>query len=131
MTVVRVRAAGGVVIRDEPRREVLVVHRPRYDDWSLPKGKLETGESEADAAVREVYEETGYRGRVLHEVGRVRYVDSRGRDKEVAYFAMRAEEPSTFEPGSEVDQVRWIPVEDAASFLTHDRDAQVVARAVS
>ncbi len=125
-----VRAAGGVVVRSGPALEVLVVHRPRYDDWSLPKGKLERGESEAGAAVREVSEETGYTARIERELGRVRYLDSKGRDKEVVYFLMRPEGDGSFEPGDEVDAIAWIPVVDAARLLSYPRDARIVAEAV-
>ena len=80
-----VPAAGGVVLRDG---RVLLVHRPRYDDWTLPKGKLEDGESWEAGALREVEEETGLRCELGEEVGRTRYVDSRGRNKEARYFQM-------------------------------------------
>jgi len=126
-----VRAAGGVLLRDAGRREVLVIHRPRYDDWSLPKGKLERGESEETAAVREIAEETGYRASVVREIGRVRYVDSKGRDKEVVYFVMRTEGESDFSPGDEVDAVRWIPVADATRVLSYERDARIVSQAAT
>jgi 8-oxo-dGTP diphosphatase len=126
-----VRAAGGVLIRADGEPHVLVVHRPRYDDWSLPKGKLLAGESETDAAVREIAEETGYAARVLHEIGRVRYVDSKGRDKEVVYFAMQPEGDPTLEPSDEVDEVRWIAVSDADRVLSYPRDASIVAEAAA
>jgi 8-oxo-dGTP diphosphatase len=126
-----VRAAGGVVIRHRAVTQVLLVHRPRYDDWSLPKGKLDPGETEPDAAVREVREETGYDVHVLGEVGRVRYVDRRGRDKEVVYYAMRPTGEPTFEPGDEVDAVRWVAASEASAVLSYEHDAGVVADAVA
>jgi 8-oxo-dGTP diphosphatase len=125
-----IRAAGGVIVRSGADPEVLVVHRPRYDDWSLPKGKLQPGESEAEAAVREIREETGYTARIEREVGRVRYLDSKGRDKEVVYFVMRPEGDQRFEPGDEVDVVRWIRLADAERVLSYPRDARIVADAV-
>ena len=112
-----VRAAGGVVVRDGL---VLLVHRPAYDDWTLPKGKLEEGESWEDGALREVEEETGLRCELGEEVGRTRYVDSRGRNKEVRYFRMASDGEAFAQ--NEVDEVRWAPLDDAAGLLSYDRD---------
>ena len=81
----QVSAGGGIVLRDG---RVLLVHRPRYDDWSLPKGKLEPGESWQTAAAREVEEETGLRCELGEEVGRTHYLDRHGREKEVRYYRM-------------------------------------------
>ena len=81
-----VLAAGGVLVRDDGR--VAVVHRPRYDDWSLPKGKLDAGESFEDGARREVWEETGVRGLIRAELQPVEYVDRKGRDKLVRWYRM-------------------------------------------
>jgi 8-oxo-dGTP diphosphatase len=118
-----IRAAGGVVIRDGT---VLLVHRPRYDDWSLPKGKLEPGESWSEGAVREVEEEAGLRCVLGEELGRTRYVDGRGRDKQVRYYRMTAEgEP---EARNEVDEVRWVPLAEADDVLTYPRDRELVSR---
>ena len=88
-----VEAAGGVVLRGEPGAgvEVLVVHRPKYDDWSLPKGKLEPGETDEAAAVREVEEETGWRCALGEELPAVRYTDRNGRPKHVRYWHMTPE----------------------------------------
>jgi len=125
-----VRAAGGVVVRRDGEPSVLVVHRPKYDDWSLPKGKLEPGETARAAAIREVAEETGLEVRLVGEVGRVRYRDRRGREKEVVYFSMEPVGASRFEPGDEVDEVRWVPARGAADVLTYPRDAGIVRAAV-
>lgn len=114
-----VRAAGGIILRDGC---VLVVHRPRYDDWTLPKGKLDPGESWQEGARREVEEETGLRCDPGAEVGRTSYVDGRGRDKEVRYYRMESDaEPVA---RNEVDEVRWAPLSEAVELLSypHDRD---------
>jgi 8-oxo-dGTP pyrophosphatase MutT (NUDIX family) len=116
----RVHAAGGVVLRDGL---VAVVHRPRYDDWSLPKGKLEAGESFEEAALREVEEETGLRCRLVRELPTVRY-DVRGRLKEVRYWAMEVDDETPFVPNDEVDQVRWVAPQAALALLSYDRDRE-------
>ena len=102
-----VLAAGGLLVRDDGR--VAVVHRPRYDDWSLPKGKLDAGESFEDGARREVWEETGVRGRIREELQPVEYVDRKGRDKLVRWYRMDVDgEPDEFVPNDEVDELRWL-----------------------
>jgi 8-oxo-dGTP pyrophosphatase MutT (NUDIX family) len=120
-----VRAAGGLVWRHGRGGEVQValIHRPAYDDWSLPKGKLRDGEGEEEAALREVEEETGLRCRLGRPLGVNRYLDRRGRPKEVRYWLMRPLD-GTFRPNKEVDELRWLPAEEAERLLTyqHDRD---------
>jgi 8-oxo-dGTP diphosphatase len=118
----RVHAAGGVVLRDG---RVAVVHRPRYDDWSLPKGKLDPGESFEEAALREVEEETGLRCRLLRELPTVSY-DVRGRRKEVRYWAMEVEDETPFVPNEEVDELRWVEPQEALALLSYDRDREPV-----
>ena len=129
-----VRAAGGIVWRLARRpglrrahHEVLLVHRPRYDDWSFPKGKLDGDETDEAAAYREVLEETGLRCRLGAGLGEVRYADRRGRTKVVRYWLMEPEtplDPGGFVPNAEVDEVRWLEPAAAARLLTyrHDRD---------
>ena len=125
---VEVRAAGGVVTRPGAAgTEVLVVHRPAYDDWSLPKGKLEPGEDDETAARREVLEETGVDAAVVGRAGSVRYTDRRGRSKHVEYFAMAARTASPRTPDDEVDVVAWWPVATAAVELTYPHDRELVA----
>ena len=102
---------------------VAVVHRPRYDDWSLPKGKLDPGESFEEAALREVEEETGLRCRLVRELPTVRY-DVRGRLKEVRYWAMEVDDEIPFVPNDEVDQVRWVGQQEALALLSYDRDRE-------
>jgi 8-oxo-dGTP diphosphatase len=117
-----VRAAGGIVVRDGA---VLLVHRPEYDDWSFPKGKLEPGESWAEAAVREVAEETGLRATVGGEVGRTHYDVAAG-PKEVRYYRMTAAGEARAQ--HEVDEVRWVPLADAAALLSHERDRELLEK---
>jgi 8-oxo-dGTP diphosphatase len=124
-----VRAAGGVVWRrcGEGAFEVLVVHRPRYDDWSLPKGKADPGESDADCALREVEEETGLNCRLGPELLSTSYRDNKGRPKTVRYWAM---EPVSggdrFAPNAEVDEIRWLPAPEAVKLLSYDHDRPIV-----
>jgi 8-oxo-dGTP diphosphatase len=117
-----VQAAGGVVLRDG---RVAVVHRPRYDDWSLPKGKLDPEESFEDAALREVEEETGLRCRLVRELPSVEY-EVRGRPKIVRYWAMEVADETPFVPGEEVDEVRWVEPREALALLSYDRDREPV-----
>lgn len=119
-----VRAAGGIVVDGEgPDRRVALVHRPRYDDWSFPKGKLLDGEPEEVAALREVQEETGLRCRLRDHVGAVTYADRNGRPKVVRYWTM-VPESGSFRITDEVDEVRWLTPAEAQELLTypHDRD---------
>ena len=121
-----VRAAGGVVWRPVGEGiEVLLVHRPEYHDWSLPKGKADPGESDEDCARREVEEETGLLCEVGEHVADTSYDDRAGRPKVARYWAMRPLSGG-FVPGREVDEVRWLPVKEALVLLSYERDAQVL-----
>lgn len=119
-----VRAAGGVVWRTGPGNSVeyVLVHRPAYDDWTFPKGKMTPGETEEEAALREVSEETGMRCRVIRPLGTTSYLDRKGRTKIVYYFLMRAVS-GRFVSNGEVDEVRWLSIRAASETLTyvHDR----------
>ncbi len=123
-----VRAAGAVLIRDGL---VAVVHRPRYDDWSLPKGKLEEGEDDERAALREVLEETGFRAAIEADLGTIAYTVERGgvtRPKVVRYYLMRALD-GAFDALHEVDLLEWLPPAEAAARMSYDRDRELLARA--
>jgi len=119
-----------VVWRRHPdgRAEVILVHRPKYDDWSLPKGKVHAGEDEATAALREVEEETGLRCVMGDELPPSRYHDRFGRDKTVRYWAMTPEPgtPGAFVPNHEVDEVRWLGLDAAGTLLSYDRDREIL-----
>jgi 8-oxo-dGTP diphosphatase len=104
---------------------VLVVHRPRYDDWSLPKGKLGPGESEADAAMREVLEETGFSCELGQEIGQISYFDRDDVRKVVRYWEMRPVSGS-FAPNDEVDDARWVSIDEALDLLSYERDRALV-----
>lgn len=123
-----VLAAGGLVTRDDAR--IAVVHRPRYDDWSLPKGKLDEGESLEEAALREVWEETGLKCSITGTLGDTNYRDRKDRKKLVRYYEMRAEE-GEFTPNDEVDELRWLAPADALDLLTYDFDRELVQSRLS
>lgn len=117
-----VEAAGGIVVDESGR--VAIVHRPRYDDWSLPKGHLETGETAEDAALREVFEETGLSCRIIGSAGETQYRDRKGRPKRVRYFSMSITAGS-FLVNDEVDELRWID-ESGIDELSYEFDAELV-----
>lgn len=118
----QVEAAGGVVVQDG---RVAVVHRPRYDDWTLPKGKLDPGETFEQAALREVLEETGLECRIVEELDSTSYTDSKGRPKVVRYFRMEVE-GGAFTVNDEVDELRWLSPDEARAVLTYDRDRDLI-----
>ena len=123
-----VRAAGGLLTR---RRdgclEVLIVHRPKHGDWSFPKGKARTGETDEECARREVLEETGLTCELGTHVSDVRYRDAKGQTKVVRYFAM-SPRTGSFEPNDEVDDVRWLPIDEARALLSYERDRDILDR---
>jgi 8-oxo-dGTP diphosphatase len=124
-----VRAAGGVVFRRgaDGSLEVLLVHRSQYDDWTVPKGKVEEGETDEECAVREVEEEAGLRGRLLEELPSVRWRDRFDRPKVSRYWLMEALDPgAAARPQHEVDEVVWLPVDQAIARLSYPRDAEVL-----
>jgi 8-oxo-dGTP diphosphatase len=126
-----ISAAGGVLVqRDgDGRLRVAVIHRPKYMDWSLPKGKLEEGEGWQEAALREVEEETGYRCKPSIELPSVSYLDRKARRKLVRYWLMEPQE-GEFEPHGEVDELRWVTQREAEELLTYPHDVDLVRKAI-
>ena len=117
-----VRAAGGLVVRVSERgAEVLVVHRPQYDDWSFPKGKRDPGETDEECAVREVEEETGLVCKLAAALPSTSYTDACGRAKQVRYWSMRVV-AGELAFAHEVDDARWVTTGEAAERLTYARD---------
>ena len=121
-----IRAAGGVVSRSGASGlEILLVHRPKYDDWSLPKGKAHPRESDEACALREVEEETGLECELGAELATTRYVDAHGRPKRVRYWLMTPV-AGDLEFRHEVDDARWLSLEEAEEALTYGRDVPVI-----
>ncbi|HWQ01240.1 MAG TPA: NUDIX hydrolase [Gaiellaceae bacterium] len=121
-----VRAAGGVVVRGaRGALEVVIVHRPKYDDWTLPKGKTEPGESDEECALREVREETGLSCELLGELESTSYRDALGRPKIARYWLMRPV-GGKLSAQHEVDRALWVPLAEAEGRLTHGRDVGVL-----
>jgi 8-oxo-dGTP diphosphatase len=126
----RILAAGGVLWRiasEEP--EVAVIHRPRYDDWTFPKGKNMPGESDRDCALREVEEETGLTCELSTELPATEYIDQKGRAKIVHYWVMRPRS-GEFEPNREVDELRWLRPLQAGRLLSYRRDVELLVAAM-
>ncbi|HET7466301.1 MAG TPA: NUDIX hydrolase [Candidatus Dormibacteraeota bacterium] len=124
-----VKAAGGVVCREgsSGETEIVVVHRPAYDDWTLPKGKVDPDETPEECALREVKEETGFKCELQRPLGCTAYVDRRGRNKVACYWVMEVIS-GRFRPGGEVDRMIWMTVPDAVKRLTYERDKALIAQ---
>jgi 8-oxo-dGTP diphosphatase len=122
-----VLAAGGVIWRRNGSGglDVVIVHRPRYDDWSLPKGKLDAGETDEQAALREVEEETRVVAELGPELPTTTYLDRSGKQKRVRYWAMTPIEGSPG-PNNEVDRAEWVPIDEAARRLSYPHDVSVL-----
>ncbi len=123
----RVRAAGGVVVHEG---RICVIHRPKYEDWSLPKGKLEAGEAWEAAAVREVREETGLIVRCERPLTPHEYVDRKGRPKVVRWWCMALDELTPFAANREVDERRWVTPAEAERLLDYEHDRELVREAL-
>ncbi len=117
-----IRAAGGAVLQDGA---LVLVHRPEYDDWTLPKGKAHAGESDEECAIREVEEETGLWCTLGDELPSSRYIDGRGRPKIVRYWVMTPV-GGALRAANEIDEARWVPLEHVAAVLSYERDRQIV-----
>jgi 8-oxo-dGTP diphosphatase len=128
-----VGAAGGVPWRraGDGSLEVLVIHRPRYGDWTFPKGKLDPGETWEEAAVREVREETGLEVALGVELPSTEYRDRNGSPKRVRYWTLTVDADHGLPVGDEVDERRWVTPEQAAALLTYERDQAVLVRIVA
>ena len=125
-----IRAAGGIVRRHGGAGvEFALVHRPRYDDWTFPKGKADPGESDEDSAEREVREETGLRCERGPEVATIDYEDHVGRPKTVRYWLMYPAGGS-FSPSHEVDEMRWVDARSARALLSYEHDRHVLDAAL-
>lgn len=119
-------AAGGAVWRRRDETvEVVLVHRPRYDDWTLPKGKVDPGETDEQAALREVLEEAGLVARLGPELATTTYLDRSGKNKRVRYWAMTVAEGEPA-PANEVDEACWVPLDQARARLSYPRDLEVL-----
>ena len=113
------------------RWEIALVHRPRYDDWTFPKGKRDGAETDEETALREVMEETGFRCQLSRDLGDVRYRDGRGRTKVVHYWLMELSTPdddTTNIPNREVDELRWCRPSTAGRLLTYEHDLVLIDR---
>jgi 8-oxo-dGTP diphosphatase len=135
-----IRAAGGLVTRSGPGNpdgtnsgegagqvEFLLVHRPKYDDWTFPKGKCDPGETDEDAARREVHEETGFVCTLGAEAGTTRYIDNQDRPKVVRYWHMTVAH-GEFVPNREVDRIAWLAPDAARDRLTYEHDRDLLER---
>jgi 8-oxo-dGTP pyrophosphatase MutT (NUDIX family) len=122
-----VRASGGIVVRkrNDGVVEVALVHRPSYDDWTFPKGKRAPGERDRQTALREVGEETGLVCRIERPIGTIRYRDRKDRPKTVVYWLMTPI-GGTFHTSAEVDELRWLPIDQAGDLLTYQHDRSLL-----
>jgi len=124
-----IRAAGALLWRESSvgEIEVALVHRPRYDDWSLPKGKIDENETALACAYREVFEETGIKARFTRQLGTVEYEDN-NTQKRVKYWVAQALGTSDFVANEEVDQLRWLKPSDSIELATHQSDKEMIER---
>lgn len=123
-----IKAAGAVLWREETpfELEILLVHRPQYDDWSFPKGKVEDGESAIAAAYREVMEETGHAAIFGQYLGSSSYKVGEGKKKVKYWMAQALPSSISFSPNNEVDKIEWVSIKEARHFLTYDEDRDIL-----
>lgn len=107
-----------------------MVHRPRYDDWTMPKGKRDVGEDDETCALREIEEESGFRCKLGAELPSTSYTDRKGRPKVVRYWVATVVS-GAFAPNDEVDEVRWVTPTEAGSLLSYERDRAVLEAATT
>ena len=112
--------------RADGRIEVVLVHRPRYDDWTFPKGKLDAGETDEEAAVREVMEEASLPVSLGPELPSTTYLDKSGKHKRVRYWAMTVADGREPVGANEVDEARWVDLDEVRSLLTYKRDVDLL-----
>jgi len=121
-----IQAAGGIIWKKEgSEKKLAVVHRPKHNDWSLPKGKVDPGESWTDAALREVIEETGYAGKLKKYAGSISYLLD-GKPKIVLFWHMDAKTENLERMNGEVDEVRWLTVAEAADLLDYPDEVLLI-----
>ena len=122
------QSAGGLLWREtDLGRELLIIHRPKYDDWTLPKGKLEPGESWTMAALREVWEETGCKAEIKSFAGCICY-EFKGIPKIVLFWNMRVIGDCHFSPTKEADRIQWVKIEDAFEKLNYSSERDLILK---
>lgn len=126
-----IEAAGGILWRKTSLgKELALIHRPRYDDWTLPKGKREPGEQWQKTALREVYEETGHKPILKNFVGSIAYL-ANGVPKIVLFWHMKTVETTEFQPNREVDKIVWLPLEEALKKVSYDSERDLLTKLLS
>jgi 8-oxo-dGTP pyrophosphatase MutT (NUDIX family) len=122
-------AAGGIPVREGAGGvQVVVVHRTRYGDWTFPKGKREQGEDDEQCALREVEEETGLACALEEELPTTWYTDGQGRSKRVRWWRLRVVSGELQPPRAEIDDARWVSLDEAAALITYERDRELLRR---
>ncbi|MCI0494289.1 NUDIX hydrolase [candidate division KSB1 bacterium] len=125
-----IQSAGGLLWRESRKgKELLLIHRPKYDDWTLPKGKLEPGENWTQAAIREVLEETGCQAEIISFAGCICYT-YKGIPKIVLFWNMKVIGECQFHPTKEVDQVQWVEIDEVQKTMSY-RDEKKLVKKIS